>query len=412
MVSIEQHLITLLYLLALATVVGVLTERYPRIQNTTGLLLIGIVVSAVGSPIEVELTSELILLIVLPALVFNDAVNIDVRAFRDNLGSILALSIVGLLLSIAIIAVVGPVLFGFPLAVAILFGAIIMPTDPVSVLTVFERLSVPERLHILVEGESLLNDGVSIVVYSAVLTALLETEAQSVALGEQLTIWGLLSTIAVGIAIAMIGGFIVGTVAGYAAYELVAVIDDEMTAVVISLLLAYGVYVFLDVLGSSGVIGTLTAGVFFASRWNRTDISLETHSIVETTWSVLDFLADAILFVVIGIVTPLDLLVEYGMQILGAIAVVFLARALVIYPLIGLLNRFQTTKIPYSYQHVLTWSGIHASVSIALVLGVTEVFPGALSEQLYALVFGVATFTLLVNGQTMEMLVNRLRINQ
>ncbi|MFC4987536.1 cation:proton antiporter [Saliphagus infecundisoli] len=92
MVSIEQHLITLLYLLALATVVGVLTERYPRIQNTTGLLLIGIAVSAVGSPIEVELTSELILLIVLPALVFNDAVNIDVRAFRDNFGSILSRS--------------------------------------------------------------------------------------------------------------------------------------------------------------------------------------------------------------------------------------------------------------------------------------------------------------------------------
>ena len=412
MVALEEQLITLLYLLAIATIVGLLTERSARIQYTNGLLIAGIAVSAVGSPIQFELTPEFILLVLLPALIFEDAVTIDVAAFRENLVAILALAIVGLLLSIAVVAVVGPIVFGFSVAVAILFGAIVMPTDPVSVLAVFEELGVPEQLGIVVEGESLLNDGVSIVVYSVVLTAFLETESPSVPPSDLFTSREFLVTVGVGIVVAVVGGILVGAVAGYVAAELVAASDDEMTAVVVSLLLAYGVYVLLDALGTSGVIGTLAAGMVFASRANRTAMAPETHATVGTTWSVAGFLANTALFVAIGIVTPWPLLVEYGPEIVAAIVLVFFSRAIIIYPLVGVLNRFLATGIPRSYQHVLTWSGIHASVSIALVLDVGEVLPEPLTEQLYALVFGVAAFTLLVNGQTMGGLVDRLGINE
>ncbi|WP_435359014.1 cation:proton antiporter [Haloarchaeobius sp. DFWS5] len=411
MSGVEELLLQLLYLFAIAGVVGILSKRYPRLQYTTGLLLAGLLVSILGSPVEVELTSDFILLAILPALIFNDAINIDLAVFRENLVPILALAVVGLLVSIALIAVVGATLFGFSLAIAVLFGAIIMPTDPVSVLAVFEDLGVPERLSILVEGESLLNDGVSIVVYSTVLAVVVEAESQGVETTAIVTPSGFLADVGVGILGALVGGAVLGATAGFVAHELIATVDDELTAVAASVLVAYGVYLLLDLLGSSGVIGTLTAGVFLAARQGPTGISPETRFTVETVWGYAALVANTLIFVAIGIVTPFDLLLSYAPQIVAAIVVVFLARAVVVYPLVGLLNRWLDDSVSFAYQHVLSWSGIHASTSIALVLGVSETYSGPLAEQLSALVFGVAACTLLVNGTTMGRLIDRLGIS-
>ncbi|KAB1185390.1 MULTISPECIES: sodium:proton antiporter [Haloferax] len=412
MAGVEEQLIVLLYLFAIAGAVGLVTARLAQVQYTTGLLIAGLLISIIGSPVEVELTSDFILLALLPALIFNDAIRINVEALRENIVPILALAVVGLLASIGIIAIVGPVVFGFSLIVAVLFGAIIMPTDPVSVLAVFEDLGVPERLNILVEGESLLNDGVSIVVYSSILAVLVEAETRGVEVADFVTVSAFFAEVGIGILVALIGGALVGGAVGYVAYKVVSRVDDELTAVVISVLAAYGVYLFLDMLGSSGVIGTLTAGVFLASRVGQTEISPETNFTVEAIWGYAAFIANTIIFVALGIITPFDLLVEYAPQIVAAIVVVFLARAVVIYPLVGLLNRWTDTPISRAYQHILSWSGIHASVSIALVLGVSEQFTGPLAEQLSALVFGVAAFTLLVNGPTMGRLIDRVGISK
>ncbi|WP_089868412.1 cation:proton antiporter [Halogranum rubrum] len=412
MAGVEEQLLVVLYLFAIAGAVGLVASRYPRLQYTTGLLVAGLLVSLVGSPVDVELTSEFILLALLPALIFNDAVTIDVDAFRENLLPILALAVVGLLVSIAIIAAAGVTVYGFTLAVALLFGAIIMPTDPVSILAVFEEIGVPERLAVLVEGESLLNDGVSIVVYSTVLAIIVEAESQGVAVADIVSPRVFLVDVTVGIFVALVGGALVGAAVGYVAHELIVLVDDELTAVVISVLVAYGVYLFLDLLGSSGVIGTLTAGVFLASRPGRKGVSPETRFTVEAIWGYAAFVANTLLFVALGIVTPFDLIVEYGLEIVGAIVLVFVARAVVIYPLVGLLNRWIDSPLSVSYQHVLAWSGIHASTSIALVLGVSEAFTRPLEEQLSALVFGVAAFTLLVNGTTMSALIDRVGISK
>lgn len=410
MSGVESQLIAVLYLFAIAAVVGVVAARYARVQYTTGLLVAGLAVSVLGSPIEVTITSDVILLVILPALIFDDAIGIDVEAFRENLAPVLALAVVGLLASIAVVAVAGQVVFGFPLALAVLFGAIVMPTDPVSILAVFDDLGVPERLTVLVEGESLLNDGVSIVVYAAVLAVIVEADERAVAVTDLVSPAGFLADVGVGIAVALVGGAAVGAAAGALASEVIARVDDRLTAVVITLLVAYGVYLVLDMLGSSGVIGTLTAGLLLASGHEREGISRETHYSIDVIWSYAAFVGNTVLFVAIGILIPFDLLVENLPTILVAAVVVFLARAVVVYPLVGLLNRRLVVPIPRSYQHVLAWSGIHASVSIALVLGVAETVTDPVTERLSALVFGVAAVTLLVNGSTMGWLVDRLGI--
>ncbi|MFC7203058.1 cation:proton antiporter [Haloferax namakaokahaiae] len=412
MTAVESQLVVLLYLFAIAAAARILATRYIQMQYTTGLVIAGLLISIIGSPVNVQLTSDVILLALLPTLIFNDAVNIDVSAFRENLGPILVLAVVGLLVSIGLVGIASQFVFGFPLIYAILFGAIIMPTDPVSVLAIFENLGVPERLNILVEGESLLNDGVSIVVYSTLLTVLIEAESSGATAAELVTVPEVVADIATGIGFALVGGLLVGGVVGYLAYRLIAYLNDKLSALVITVLVAYGVYLFLDLLGSSGVIGTLVAGVFLAPRTNTAEIPAETHLAVETIWEYGSFIANTIIFVVIGIITPFDLLVRYAPQIVAAIVLVFLARAVVIYPLVGLLNLVDRPTIPRGYQHVLTWSGIHASVSIALVLGLEEELSVPLTEELSALVFGVAAFTLLVNGPTMGRLIDRLGISK
>ncbi|MFC7068695.1 cation:proton antiporter [Halobaculum lipolyticum] len=408
--GVESQLIGVLYLFAIAAVVGVVAARYARVQYTTGLLVAGLAVSVLGSPVEVTITSEVILLVILPALIFDDAIGIDVEAFRENLVPVLALAVVGMLVSVAVVAVVGQVVFGFPLALAVLFGAIVMPTDPVSILAVFDDLGVPERLTVLVEGESLLNDGVSIVVYAAVLGVVVEADERAVAVTDLVSPAGFLADVGVGILVALVGGAAVGAAAGSLASTLIARVDDRLTAVVVTLLVAYGVYLILDLLGSSGVIGTLTAGLVLASGHGGADISRETRYSIDVIWSYAAFVGNTVLFVAIGILIPFDLLVRNLPTILVAAVVVFLARAVVVYPLVGVLNRRLVVPIPRRYQHVLTWSGIHASVSIALVLGVAETITAPVTERLSALVFGVAAITLLVNGSTMGWVVDRLGI--
>ncbi|WP_336000240.1 cation:proton antiporter [Halorientalis halophila] len=408
--GIEGQLWGLLALFGIAAVVGVLAARDARIQYTIGLVVTGLLVSALGPPIPDPITSEFILLVLLPALIFRDAVTIDARALRANLTPILLLAVVGFCCSIALVAVASRYLFGFSLVVAVLFGAIVMPTDPVSVVAIFEELDVPDRLAVLVEGESLLNDGVAIVVYATVLGVL---EAGPLGV-DPVRFHGpveLALDVGAGITVAFVGGVLVGGAAGALAAVVVAFADDRPTAVIVSVLTAYGVYLLLYQFGTSGVIGTLAAGFVLGAEDGPADIAPEIHFSIGFAWDLVAVLANTIVFVSIGLITPVDLLVAHAPAIAVTVVLAFLARALVVYPLLELYNWWQATPISRAAQHVVAWSGIHAAVSVALVLDARAQLPTALAEEFTALLFGVAAFTLVVNGTTMSGLVDRLDLS-
>ena len=406
--GIEAQLIDLVAVFLLAGGVGVFVAKVGRFPYTIALLLAGLGVSVAGIDLGIELSHDVILFVILPPLLFEGAADTEITRFRRNLPPILALAVVGLLVSIVFLAVVGQRAFGVPFTVALLFAAMILPTDPVSVLALFEELGAPDRLSVLVEGESLINDGVGVVVFIVVLDL-----AIAVAGGER-TLASILepaSLAAIGgdILVSALGGAVVGLLAGYAVYRVMYNVDEHMTETVLALILAYGSFLLAEhYVHVSGVIAVVAAGLLIGNRGAAEAMSPQTKITVFNTLDTGAFIANTFVFLIIGVQTPIGQLLRFADLILLAIPLVVLARAVSLYPIVGVYNRFTDNPISWRYQHVMLWGGLHASIPIALALGLPPETP--LRAQLRALVFGVAAFSLVVQGLTMSNLLDYLGV--
>ena len=406
--AIVAELVDLLTIFIIAAGVGVFVAKVGRFPYTIALLLAGLGVSLTGMAIDVELSHDLILFVFLPPLLFEGAATTDLERFRLNLVPILTMAVPGLILSVLFLGFVGTYAFGFPLLLALLFAAMILPTDPVSVLALFEELGVPERLSVLVEGESLINDGVGVVIFSTLFALVLESQEQSTSLSELVTP-GQIGAVVVEIGVASVGGLLVGIAAGYAVYRVMRNLDEHMTEIVLTLILAYGSFMVAEhYLHVSGVIATVAAGLFIGNPGADYAMSPQTKISIFNTWDTAAFLVNTLIFLLIGAKTPIGQMLTHGRLILLAIAFVLLARVIAVYPISALVNRLTPAEVPFNYQHVMVWGGLHASIPIALVLGLPRDFP--FLAELRAMVFGVAAFSLVVQGLSMERLLDRLDI--
>jgi len=405
----------LLAVFIIAAAVGIFVTKVGQFPYTIALLIAGFAASVVGVTIDIELSHDLILLVLLPPLLFEGAATTDLERLRRNLAPILLLAVVGLLVSVVLVGVAGAALFpGFDLLLALLFAAMILPTDPVSVLALFEELGAPERLATLVEGESLVNDGVGVVVFSALLGYVTSSAGGGAGAGDLFTVGGV-GELVVDIAIVSGGGLLVGLAGGALAYSVMVSLDDQMTEIILTIILAYGAFLLAehyaaDVLGFhlSGVIATVVAGLFIGNRGAEYAMSPQTKIAVFNTWETAAFIVNTFIFLMIGVTTPIGDLLSNAPLIGMAIPLVLLARTAVVYPLTALANRFSEPSVPVSYQHVMVWGGLHASIPIALVLGLPPSTP--MRTELRAMVFGVAAFSLVVQGLTMSNVLDSLDI--
>lgn len=424
---IAAELINLLTVFLIAAIVGVVVAKVGRFPYTIALLIAGAAASLLpGISIGIELTKEIILFVVLPPLLFEGAATTDVEEFRRYLPAIATLAVVGLGVSILIVAgvtwyaslnPVPPVLpdFGFDrdaasvVLVALLFGTIVLPTDPVSVLAVFDQVGAPERLAVIVEGESLINDGVAVVLFTSFL-AMISTGGDPAGLLEAT---GFLALVA-DIGVKSLGGAAVGLVLGLFVYGVMVNLDDHMTEIVLTVVLAYGAFVVAEhYLHFSGVIATVAAGLLIGNRGRQYAMSPQTKIAVFNTWETAAFVVNTFIFVLLGAKTPVGDIIANVHLLVPAIGLVLVARAVAVYPLITLTNRLVPPTISTNYQHVLVWGGLHGSIPIALVLGVpvgAGGLPPSIVQTLRVLVFGVAGFSLVVQGLTMKRLIEGLGI--
>jgi CPA1 family monovalent cation:H+ antiporter len=410
--GLVEELESLIGIFVVAAAVGTFVAKVGRFPYTIALLLAGIVVGVIVSQFDVtfniSLTHDIIILVILPVLLFEGSATTDLERLRRNLAPILVLAIVGLIVAVVLLGVAGTYAFGYPLLISLLFAAMVLPTDPVSVLALFEELGAPERLSVLVEGESLINDGVGVVLFSTLIVFVeegqsLETLYDPVGLFE----------LAINIAVTSLGGAVVGFVTGYVIYRVMANLDEQMTEIVLTLILAYGSFLLAEELHVSGVIAAVVAGLLIGNQGAEYAMSPRTKVAVFNTWETAAFVVNTFIFVAIGIQTPIQNLLQHLRIIVIAIVLVLLARAAVVYPLTAIVNRRLRETISLPYQHVMLWGGLHGSIPIALVLGLPQAgnVPGPFPrEELTAMVFGVAAFSLVVQGLTMSNLMNRLGI--
>ena len=310
-VEIATELIDLLAVFIVAAGVGVFVAKIGRFPYTIDLLLAGLSISTagwvlgidLGARFDVGLTHDLILLVLLPPLLFEGAATTDLEALRENLAAILALAVPSLVLSVVLLGILGQFVFGLPLLLSLLFAAMILPTDPVNVLAVFDEIGAPERLAVLVEGESLVNDGIGVVVFST-LFALVVNAPENVTAANLLTV-DRVADVTAEIAAISGGGLLVGIATGYAVYRVMVDLDEHMTETVLTIIAACGSFLLAEhYLHVSGVIATVVAGLFIGNRGAEYAMSLRTKISIFNTLDTGAFIVNTFIFLAIGINTP------------------------------------------------------------------------------------------------------------
>ncbi|HEY3312434.1 MAG TPA: Na+/H+ antiporter [Anaerolineales bacterium] len=389
----EQFLSTeaiILELLLVVIVVAIAVRRL-KVPYTVALVLVGLMLTLQHS-ISVNLTSELIMTLFVPPLVFEAALNINFNELRRSLPGVLILAVPGVILTTLIVGGLLSLTTPLALPVALVFGALISATDPVAVVAMFRTLGVSRRLALLVESESLLNDGTAIVMFNLVLTIALTGK------------FNLLQSLGDFVVVSS-GGVVVGVLLGMLVARLIARVDDYLIETTLTTLLAFGAFLVAERLHFSGVLAVVAAGLV-NGNYGQQGMSPTTRIVINNFWEYVAFLANSLIFLLIGLEVNLPALSGEWPLVLWAIVAVFVARLVVVYGLGGLTFRF-TDRLPLSWLHVLNWGGLRGAIALALVLSLPEGL-GPDRELMKLMAYGVVLSSLLVQSTTMSPLLRRL----
>lgn len=339
---------------------------------------------------------------ILSFLLFAGALHVNIEELAKEKWSVLIFATLGVLISTGI---VGSLTYyaaqwiGVELSFlhALLFGALISPTDPIAVLAILKKTKIAKTLQIKIEGESLFNDGIGVVVFSGILLLSgsgISPEESSVGV----EIWKLFLEEA-------IGGIVYGGVLGFLGYTCIKSIDENpQLAVMISLAIAMGGYSIASLLHVSGPLAMVVSGIIIGNKINVASNKGATRKLLNAIWEILDDVLNGVLFVLIGLSIHL-IKFEMTHLVLGvlAIAIVLIARFLSVLLPYSLLKHSE--KTPLKTVTVLSWGGLRGGISIALALSLTD---NPSSEIILYITYSVVLFSILVQGLSIGPLVKKM----
>jgi monovalent cation:H+ antiporter, CPA1 family len=378
-------------LLFVSALVAILTRRM-HLPYTVGLVLAGMALSFLHVRLQLHLSKDLIFSIFLPPLVFEAALCIRWREFKSELPVVAVLATLGVVLAAAVTAGGMHYALDWNWGSAIAFGVLIAATDPVSVIATFKEAGVQGRLRLLIESESLLNDGTAAVAFVATL---------SVLAGEHHDVVSIAGTLLLTIG----GGALTGAVIGFGFMLLAGRTSDYLVEITLTTLAAYGSFFVAEHYGFSGVLAALTAGLVVGNYRPHGSISESGRHALETIWEYIAFIANSLIFILIGAQEAQQHFNGVWFAVLVAIVLVTLGRAVAIYPLCALFSRSRF-KIASRDQHILFWGGLRGALALALALALPEDLPHR--DAMVTITFAVVAFSVFAQGLSITPLLRRL----
>jgi len=400
----EAQFELILVLLALAAGVTAVSKKlgYPY---PIALVIVGAVVGLLDVPaldelkdfvVEDEIFRFAIISLFLPTLLGEATLKLPFAHLRENKGPILALALGGTLISYVVVGFLGMYGLGLPMEVAFVFAALMAATDPVSVISIFKSMGVDHRLATIMEGESLVNDGVAVVLFKISHLSL----AAYLAAGVSGLGLGLLEFAKVSA-----GGVLIGAALAFLFSQLTKLFDDYPLEILFSMILFYSSFFIAEHFHVSGVIAVVVAGLIYGNYGAKVGMSPTTKLNLRTFWDVAALIANSLVFLMVGLeIARIDLNGRLHLVLL-AIVIVLLARSLSVYG-----SLLVTKNISWAWKHVFNWGGLRGSLSIALALSLPHSFAGR--EDVLVLAFGVVLFSLVGQGITIKPLLNGLGVNK
>ncbi|MCH7936351.1 MAG: sodium:proton antiporter [Proteobacteria bacterium] len=405
-------------LVGLSALFGYINHRFLHLPHTIGLVVIALCASLsiigfdliepsfqIGQQVTGVLRqidfNKTLMHGMLSFLLFAGALHADFPALKTRRLTIGVMAVIGTLISTFMIGGVmwfalGWLGFEFPFIWALVFGALISPTDPVAVLSLFKIVKVPDTLQAKMAGESLFNDGIGVVLFTVVVAIALAGGGQGGPMGA--------ADIAELFITEAAGGAALGLAAGYIGYRAMYGIDEASLEVLITLALVMVTYALALALHMSGPIAMVVAGLFIGNRGVKYAMSEQTREYVLTFWTLIDEILNSVLFLLIGLEV---LVVAENLDYLGiallAIPVTLFARALSVTIPIAILSRWETfTKgaVP-----VLIWGGLRGGIAVALALSLPDM---EYKDAILSMTYGVVLFSIIVQGLTVKPLVERM----
>ncbi len=379
--------------LGLSFVGAILSDKL-KASYTTIMITIGLALSFLritGELGSIAFDKTVILGLVVPPLIFEAAMRTRFENFRAVQKTVISLAIFGVVISAFVSGFVLTALSGLPLAVALMFGVIVSPTDPVSVVNLLKRVRAPEKLTTILETEAYFNNATPVILYG-IAASLSFSPVRDVSM----------------FAYTLGGGVVVGLAVSGVAELLHKLITEPLAETAFTIAVMYGSYVFAETLGMSGLIAVPIAGLYMGNRTMRTAMSEETRTTMTKFWEIVTFMATSFAFLLLGLKVDFSLLVSFFPLIVAAFLVILIARLVSVYPIVWF-TQLLGERIPTSWTKVLAVAGLRGAVSVALALSLPE---GKFKDAIVAMTFGVALLSLVVQAEILQAYLKRVDLHE